>query len=233
MSAGELIQPSQLALPNHAWAGRHSRRSQSPDLAPIRGLVSAFLLLEGGPLLLGEMAFLWKGRWFEGIHPLYPFLGIPEPLSTVALGLVVLRGSSAHVRKWLGVLLISKGLASVSMLLNSGVFANSRWFAIASVLAWTILGLGVWRATTWGRRGCTITGLAMCGYHLTFGLAGMIHAWNELELSGHGPPEAASVLFMPVFALFAVAPLVLLAIYGVLPSTRRHFADVRAAAIRS
>lgn len=220
MSAAELVHASPLALAENAWGRRrYSRRSRST----LQRLVTAYFLLAGAFELLGSLAFAWKGRWFTGMNPLAPWVQLSEGLLMIALGISLLRGSSPSVRAFVATLLFAKAAASATAMLGTGAFASPPWFAISMMLLWASVGVGVWRAAEWGRRSCMIVGLAMHGYLLACSVTAMRMFVDDRPW----------IVVSTVTFVMLVCPYVLLAIYGVLPSTRKHFADVRAAAIRS
>jgi hypothetical protein len=215
--------PSPLALPEHAW-GAAPIRWRSPTVRPFVAAAIAGYGLLG---VIGSLLMSLEDRWFGGIIPVPSWLSLPDDLLTIALGIAVLRNRPSAVRRVLSAVLLSKALWNVCATHASSPYGNATSISVAYAIAWTCLGIGVWRATEWGRRGCTLIGIAVVTYSIVSDLRILSQFAEEQPASALFAAIAASIAFVAIDL-----PYLALAAYGVLPSTKKHFAEARAASRR-
>ena len=145
-----------------------------------------------------------------------------EALTWMGLAAGVHRRNPALIRRSLSALMICKGLYQATLFL---VQAPDAWPAVGAmrVAICIALGVGLWQAREWSRWGVGAWGL------LQYGLV-LASASFAYRMVLRYEPDPAVVSVGPwYFALIAlsVLPSVGLAIYSVLPSTIRHFAEAR------
>jgi peptidoglycan/LPS O-acetylase OafA/YrhL len=214
----EAVSSSPLALPQDAWG----KRRIGPRASLAQKAVAALFLCYGGILCLVLAAAWESSSRYESIRNPTAWLLAPEAILTTLLGAWVWLGRPRKVRRTVAALLLAKMALPCALLFTSWPSSIHWWRSLPPILVFTIIGVGVWRATEWGRRGCIVLGLAMYAIYLASSSLAM------QILVERGSSHAVEFTTVSWFArLWLVLPFVALAIYGVLPSTRAHFAEAR------
>jgi hypothetical protein len=145
----------------------------------------------------------------------------------IGMGSAVWRSDRTLLRRSLSLLLMVMG-ASVVGFMVWGSSPGFSLFMLGKMVVWLGLGVGMWSAREWARRGCVILGLLFYGYRLS----SMAFAYDLFhERVSFGLVTWAMTITMTLFVI--VGPPLALAIYAVLPSTRKHFAETREAMART
>lgn len=221
---------SPLALPENAW-GR--RRWYGPGVSPGTGrtLLAVILSFYG---CFWMLVGLWNGDVFSEARSREAGLGlfhfrhmvvwidVAEGLIWIGLGTAVWRRFPSMARGSIALLMLMKGARHVVWLISPNMFSRPWCADLIVGLTWLALGFGIWRASEWARSGCTVLGLAIYGFQV-FGLA-----WSTRQLGDWVSSHPIVFAQTAILAATVVAlPPLTLAIYGVLRSTRDHFAEAR------
>jgi hypothetical protein len=206
-----------LALPENAWR----RRSTGGFSSLPRKFIAVLLLLIGIALVAGSLAA--RGR----MSVVAPWFQIPEGLIWIVLADRVWRIDQTKVRRTLAVLLMLKGASPVGYMIL-GTHPYFSWIRLTEAAAWIGLGLGIWNAREWGRWGSGVWGLLLYGYYLASLTMGF-----RLIADSSPRDTKMPMIAMIIGAVFVASPPVALAIYSVLPSTRKDFTDAREATSRA
>jgi hypothetical protein len=180
--------------------------------------------------MLGLFGLMVISGSFTGRYRLPAFSGWSNLLEGplwIGMGSAVLRSDRTLLRRSLSLLLMVKG-ASVVGFMVWGTAPGLSLLRLGEMVIWLGLGLGVWSAREWARRSCVILGLLSYGYSLS-SIAFAFNLFHE-----HRSSSLVMWAMIIITSLFVVVgPPLALAIYGVLPSTREHFAETRAAMTRA
>jgi hypothetical protein len=132
------------------------------------------------------------------------------------------RASPPTVRRSVGLALLLTGGIQAFRVVHDAP-AEAWWISLALALVFVLsrigVGIGVWYAREWSRMGCTILALALVAYHLATGAV----TFGLTPVRVQSTPSATSAGSM----ILSLVPLIVLAIYGILPSTRQQFAEAR------
>ena len=209
---------NRLQLPQHAWPRRRLVDASLPlKVAAISlGLAGLFELA----MAFGLSSLMDSAKWFF----------IVQALALFGLAAGAWRAEAGFFRRSLAVALLAQGMVRIALMIASEGRGVS-WIGASTTVAWFALGVGMWQARDWARWMAVVVGFTLYGVLLFLAVVGIqiVHrttsdnplrpiAWHTMTLVG-----AAVIL----------SPLVGLAIYGLLPQTRKHFADVRRARLRA
>jgi hypothetical protein len=209
---GRVVNATSVALPKHSWP-RHSS-----------------LLRTAFGVMLGMFGVLVIAGSFTGRYRLPAFSGwsnVFEGLLWIALGTAVWKTDQPMLRRSLALFLIATGASAFGFM----VWGSTPGFSpiqSGKLIVLFALGVGVWNAREWARRGCIVLGLFAYGYKLSSLAVGYRMFGEQVRFD-----FATWVLMVTMSLLVVIWPLLALAIYGVLPSTRIHFAEAREAITRT
>ena len=210
---------NRLQLPKHAWPRRHLVDARLP-----LEILSALLFLAG--------CFLIASRFVGSIAAPAPlkWVGSIAGLAWFGLALGAWRADPNLFRRSLSLVLLGNGAIQL-VVATTREHSGFPWNSASMALLWIALAIGVWRASHWARMGVVVVGFTLYGLGvfstaIGFQIAERAHANDEFFRS------VAIRLMGLVAVAFIFAPLVGLAIYGLLPQTRRHFADARRTRLR-
>lgn len=171
-----------------------------------------------------QVAGAFTGRYqlpaFSGWHSLL------EGMAWFGMGLSAWRANPTHFRRSLALLMIVRGIGVVGYAIwgsSPGLSAEG----IVKLVTCLGVGIGIWTAREWARRACIVLGLLYYGYTLSL----LAFAFTLFE--DRMPPDRTMFVFMGLATSMMVAPGLALAIYGVIPSTQKHFAEARELIARS
>jgi hypothetical protein len=213
---------SPLALPEGAWGNRWFL----PRASIWQRAIALVLMLEGA---LGALVPI-------GVLLILPqsdvvlWISVPSGIAFLVLGVAVYRSSLPSIRKCLAaVFLLSAATRIVGLCLYGGPRWEAWWVSLTLAIALGTVSAGVWWAREWGRWSCVILGVALWAEHLTASAYGML---SSMRYGLRESPSEMAISWSVGVAITAI-PLVALMVYGVLPSTRNHFAEARDAIARA
>ena len=203
-----------LALPSHArsmrWGGR--------VWALLSMILAVLLGLFGIVTVIGVVAEVARGSFVTA------WIEIPVGIACIVAAVRMWRVDQSLLRQLIAVLLVIKGLAEIVFAIgyfHGGLGGSWIQFLIAAILfgvAW-----GVWTARDWARRALGSLGVILCVVSLV-----MMNYPPESFVAAHPAGVPMEGLMIAMVFLMAIGPALLLAIYSVHPSTKRHFAAARA-----
>jgi hypothetical protein len=157
------------------------------------------------------------------------WIHLPEAIATVGLGIAVFRSGGSSIRRSLAAVLLLNAAARIGRLfLDGGPPWEAWWVSLTVAMALGTVSAGVWRAREWGRWSCVILGVVLWAEELTSTAYRLMISMT----SGLRGNATEMVIGWSVAVMLMAIPLVALMVYGVLPSTRSHFAEARDAIAR-
>ena len=148
-----------------------------------------------------------------------------QGLLWIALGAAAWIWNPSAFRRIVALLLIAAGFTSAFIIIQQRP-STPPIFESSAALVWSVLGVGVWNGREWARRGCVIFGLGVGGFQLILLAFTLAVSWPRSP-DGWFIYVSEVILNAPLFA----GPTVALALYAEVPTTRQHFAAVRAGLI--
>ena len=205
---------SPLALPADAWGRRRPRRAGSAWRHP----VAIVLMLHGvGAAMAPSELFVALP-----VSPLMLWAQVPKGIALVILGVAVWRGHPQSVRKCLAVALLAHAALRILGLFYSQWWSEAGPIDVSLALLYAASGVGLWQRRDWARWSCVILGATLLAVELFSLVRGFGYLIEGATM--HWPEFLIGWLI--AVAMMAVLPAALVS-YGLLPSTRKHFQDVR------
>jgi hypothetical protein len=222
-----------LALPDNAW-GRHDRRGGTSRRSPLdaKTVLGVIFSVYGIVSVVGAV-FLWAMSSGSTAVPqsYFEIAGwsklIVGPV-WIALGASVWRAHAARVRKSVALLILLAGAEhAVEYYFSPGPYLAPPWVSLPLASACGLLGLGVWFAREWGRRGCIVFGPACITVSVLSLVVAMSHSTARPSHLGSFEVLVVVITGLGVAIPMMAGPGIALAIYSMRPSTRQHFAEAR------
>jgi hypothetical protein len=220
MQSAQSVSP--LALPEGAWG----KRWFLPRASIWQRAIALVLMLEGAVGTLAPIGVLLILPQSDVVL----WIGVPSGIAFLVLGIAVFRSRSSSIRKSLAAVFLLSAAARIGgLFLDGGQTWEAWWVSLTLAIALGAVSAGVWRAREWSRWSCVILGIALWAEALTASAYGML---RSMMYGVRESPSEMAISWSVGVAITAITPMALM-VYGVLPSTRKHFADVRESLARA
>lgn len=221
---------SPLTLPDGAWGKRwfvFKRRhsSRRPPVSVGQSGIACLLMLQGLAGLLVPLGVIVPLNQFVPNYMLW--IQVPGSIALFILGVAVGRDLIPTIRKSLALVMVLSATSRVAWLFNPSPLQDDWRISSPLALMLATVGIGLFLARDWGRRGCIVLGLVLCAHEAR----SFVRALSGASDGGADTKEL--VIASTIAVLLTLTPYVALMIYGALKSTRRHFAETREAIARA